>query len=294
MTTATRAAPPSCNTGASETTDWLSWDYYSATLKGLTSVNVVLAALREVAAPEGQWKAVPGLHGYTNGHRLEGVEVGDVVVFHRDDEIHVQASSAVAEVVVSLLRERWPDHTVSRADIAWDVDAPGAFDRLYRRVHHLAKTNPRRPVSTSQRGDWLDRLDGRTFYAGKRGGRMLIRVYEKGHEQLGKDPLCGASKDWTRVEWEVRPSSKEKAWLARASKVEALGLTRFGARVADELLGTEVQAVIPVLRFASQDPLYWMCRQFKRPVRDLLAMDPLDAMRLLADTLERASAGPPP
>lgn len=294
MTTATRSAPPSCNTGASEVDSWLSWDWYSATLKGVTSVNAILAALLEVAAPGGHWKSVPALHGYALGWRLEGVEVGSVTVFQRDEEVHVQATSAVAEVVVDLLRARWPEHSVSRADVAWDVDSPGSFDRLYRRVLDLARTNPRGRVSTSQAGDWIDRRDGRTFYAGGVKSRMRIRVYEKGHEQLGKDPACGASLDWTRVEWSLRPASKEKAWLARASKHEALGLSRFGAAVADGLLGSEVETVVPVLRFASQDPMYWMVRQFKRPVRELLAMDPLDAMRLLADTLDRVSAGPPP
>ena len=282
---ATLDRPPVCNTGASD----LSWDWYQATIKGLTSADVPMHALAAVIAPGGQWRAIPGLYGYPLGRELLGVAVGSVKVFYGGPDVHVQATSAAAEPAVAVLRERWPDHTVSRADVAWDVDAPGAFDRLYRRVHHLARTNPRGKVSTSQAGDWLDGEQGRTFYAGGTSSRLRVVVYEKGHEQVAKDPNCGASLDWVRVEWRLRPTSDQKGWLARASKEEALGLSAFGAAVAADVIGSEVVPVGNLLRFASQDPGYWMARQYRRVLVELLALDPEDMRDRIAQLVEQAA-----
>ena len=285
---ATTDAPPLCNTGASD----LTWDWYQATIKGssdaLTSANGVRSVLATVVGPGGQWAPTKALFGYPFGQELQGVPVGTVKVFYGAGDVHVQATSAAAEPVADLLRKWWPEHTVSRADVAFDTISAGSFDRLYQRVHHLARTNPRGKVSTSTAGDWIDRETGRTFYAGGTSSRLRVRVYEKGHEQRAKDPNCGADLDWTRVEWQLRPTSDQKAWLARASKVEALGLSAFGAAVADEVLGADVLAVGNLLRFASQDPAYWMVRQYRRVVLELLALDPQDAHDRLVQLVEQA------
>ena len=291
MSVETLSAPPSCNTGASG----LTWDWYQATLKGLgdalTSVNGILSVLGTVVRPGSQWKACKALYGYACGVELVGVETGSVRVFYGSGDVHVQATSAVAEGVAGLLQLWWPDHTVSRADVAWDVVERDSFDRLYRQVHALARSNPRGKVSTSQAGDWIDREQGRTFYAGGTASRLRVVVYEKGHEQRSKDPGCTAPLDWTRVEWRLRPTSDQKAWLARASKVEALGLSGFGAAVAVDLLGSDVVPVGNALRFASQDPAYWMVRQYRAVVLDLLQLDPLDAMARLVELLDRTDPG---
>lgn len=284
--------PPVCNTGASD----LTWDWYQATIRGagdaLTSAYAVMQTLGPANFPGSKWKPIPALYGYGSGWQLLGVEVGTVKVFTGGmggDDVHVQSTSAAAEIVAVILRAEWPDHTVSRADVAWDVDSEGSFDRLYRRVHALARSNPRGKVSTSQAGDWIDRELGRTFYAGGQSSRLRVVVYEKGHEQRAKDPGCTASLDWTRVEWRLRPTSNQKAWLARATKEQALGLSAFGASVADDVLGTEVEAIGNLLRFASQDPAYWMVRQYRRTVLALLEMDPDDIRDRLVQLVDQTA-----
>lgn len=290
--TATAVRPPLCNTGASD----LTWDWYQATIKGssnaLTSANGVMSVLGTVAGPGSRWNPTKALYGYPSGQELLGVEVGSVKVFYGAGDVHVQATSGVAEAVADLIRQWWPEHTVSRADVAYDVVEPGSFERLYKRVHHLARSNPRGKVSTSTAGDWLDQELGRTFYAGGASSRLRVRVYEKGHEQRSKDPNCGADLDWTRVEWQLRPTSDQKAWLARASKTEALGLSAFGAAVADDVIGADVLAVGNLLRFASQDPAYWMTRQYRRVVLSLVELDPEDIRARLVQLLEQTEPSP--
>lgn len=288
----TLTEPPRCNTGANPLSDVLRWDWYQATIKALTGPNAVLRVLSNLVSPSGDWKAVPGLYGYSQGWQLLGVEVGTVRVFYGGSDVHVQATGEVSEVAADILRQHWPEHTVSRADVAYDIVQPGAFDRLYGQVHRLARDGAAsggRKVSTSTAGDWLDRIDGRTFYAGGASSRLRVRVYEKGHEQRSKDPNCGADLDWCRVEWQLRPTSDQKTWLSRASKVEALGLTPFGAAVADDVLSADVLAVGAVLRFASQDPAYWMVRQYRRVVLTLLELDPEDIRARLVQLVEQSA-----
>jgi hypothetical protein len=221
--TATATRPPLCNTGANPLSNLLTWDWYQATIKGLTSPDGVLSLLEAAAGTGGQWKPVPGLYGYVFGRELLGVEAGSVRVFFGGGDVHVQATSAAAEAVVPILRKWWPDHTVSRADVAWDVVEAGGFDRLYAKVHELARAGAGtggRKVSTSTAGDWLDREAGRTFYAGGTSSRLRVVVYEKGHEQLAKDPNCGARTEWTRVEPppDVRSEGVALACDARRSR----------------------------------------------------------------------------
>jgi len=285
---ATVVKPPLCNTGATN----LRWDWYQATLKGcsdsLTSVNAITLALGETVSGGGRWVTCKGLYGYSQGVDLKGVLVGSVRVFWSAKDVHVQATGAAAESIVDVLRRVWPQHLVSRADVAYDVVDPGSFERLYGQVHLLART-PRAggKVSTSTVGDWLDGIDGRTFYAGGKSSRVRVRVYEKGHEQRAKDPGSKAPLGWTRLEWQLRPTSNQKAWLAQASKVEALGLSAFGADVAKDIVGVDVVPVGNLLRFASQDPTYWMVRQYRAVVVELLGLDPEDMQARLVDLVEQ-------
>jgi len=286
----TSSGPPSSNRGANWSTDDLHWDWYQATLSAPGDVSSLLRALSGALGLAPEWVPGKGLYGYTVGYRLEGVPAGSVQVFVRPDDVHVQASSSAAIPVAAYLRATWPDHRVSRADVALDTDDAGSFDRLWRQVHGLARNGAEgggRKVSTSTAGDWIDGEKGRTLYAGGVSSRARVVVYEKGLEQLGKDPACGASRDWTRVEWRLRPDTPEgKTWLGKATPAEAVGFTPFTAAVASALLAVGMSAPDAVRRFASQDPLYWMVRQYRRSVLDLLDLDPLDAMLRLADLVQ--------
>lgn len=289
MSVSTVVSPRLCNTGANSLSDLLTWDWYQATITALPGPYEPMRVLSAVVGSGAQWKACPSYNGWSQAKELVGLEVGTLVVlFGGRDDIHIQATSSAADLVVPLIRANWPIHTVSRADVAYDVDEPGSFERLHKAVHSIARNGEGRrgpKVSTSLMGDWLDLVNGRTFYAGTKSSRVQVRVYEKGHEQLGKDPDCGASKDWTRVEWELRPASKQKGWLAGASKEQALGLSAFGAAVADGILDLEVDAVGGSFRFASQDPLAWMGKQYRKSLLPLYERGDAAVMAELARIL---------
>jgi len=293
----TQVQPPLCNTGANS----LHWDWYQATIPGgaepLTRANMVMGVLAGGLLTGQPWKVCSPLFGYARGNELLGVEQGSVKVFYgQSGDVHVQATSEAAVPVASALRDVWPDHLVARADVALDVVQPDSFDRFWRLVHAIARNGGAgggQKVSTSTAGDWIDAEAGRTFYAGGASSRLRVRVYEKGHEQLGKDPNCGASKDWTRIEWQLRPTSNQKRWLATATPLEALGLSPFGAEVARAVLQEDVITAGALLRFASQDPLFWMVRQYRRAVLGLLELDPDDMRARLVELLDGSAASIP-
>lgn len=280
MSAATREGPPPSNRGANWTTDDLVWDWYQATLSAPGDVSSLMRALAAALRLPSEWVSGKGLYGYSAGYRLAGTEQGSVQVFLRPDDVHVQASSSAAVPVAEYLRRVWPEHRVSRADVALDTAEPGSFDRLWRHVHGLARngsTGGGRKVSTSTAGDWIDGEQGRTLYAGGASSRARVVVYEKGREQIGKDPNCGADPNWTRVEWRLRPDTPEgKAWLGKATPAEAVGYTPFTATVAASLLAVDMTSMASVRRFASQDPAYWMARQYRRVLLGWLELDPDD------------------
>lgn len=290
------ARPPVSNRGANWTTSDLHFDWYQATLPGSDDPFSLMRALADALGLPSTWLPGKGLYGYSAGYRIAGLEGGSVQVFVRPDDLHVQATSTAAIPVAAYLRASRPEHRVSRVDVALDTDAVGSFDRLWRHVHALARNGSEgggRKVSTSTAGDWIDAEKGRTLYAGGTSSRARVVVYEKGREQTEKDPNCGADPNWTRVEFRLRPDTPEaKAWAARATPAECIGYTPFTAAVASSLLAVEMSAAESVRRFASQDPLYWMVRQYKRSVLELLALDPADAMARLSELVDLASPEP--
>jgi hypothetical protein len=59
--------------------------------------------------------------------------------------------------------------------------------------------------------------------------------------------------------------------------------------VADALLGSETVALGNVLRFASQDPAYWMVKQYRRVVLELLTLGADDLQDRLAALVEQTT-----
>lgn len=296
------------NTGANKPTLWktddLKWDWYEATVHDLRPQDVqrVVFAMLSVLGRD-DWVMTSGRWGYVSGWKRGSETGGTITVYEGADEVHIVGTGPMSPGVAGFMRRMYPGHSVSRADVALDVDMPGVFEVLWRRVHVRAVGMKPRPVSTELAGDWANdigsrpssvwdgvesRGKGRTFYAGGRTSRMRVRVYEKGLQQLGLDPTCGASPDWARVEWQLRPDSSQKVWLGAAEIHEAVALTRFGAIVAEDMMRGEFGAFAPSeLRHASTHPAMWMVRHYKKVLGPLLELEPDALHRELAALVER-------
>lgn len=271
----------------------LDFDWYQATLLGVDDPHAVAARL---LTGSGALVLKPGAGGYNRPHSLRGKSAhgGSLALYFGDGlDVHVVGTSSFAPHTAAVLREHYPAHTVSRADVALDFDAPGVFDLLWRTVHGLAAGRVGRPVGTSLAGDWLDGANGRTLYAGGPTSRLRVRVYEKGHEQRSKHPDREFSLNWARVEWSVRPSSKQKRAAASAPVEELAAWTAFGAAVLREIYGLDLEPRAPQ-RVASTEPLYWLVRQYGAHLRAMVALEPdLTIAQLLArvETTSTVPAG---
>lgn len=178
-----------------------------------------------------------------------------------DHGVHVLASGDDAPVLARCVRERWPDHKVSRFDSCEDYDEPGAYERLREIALRVAtKHDVKANEIVSHRGD-----DGCTLYIGSPTSAVRGRIYEKG-KQLGGSP------HWARAELQVRPSSKVKGVCSRLPPSEVWGLSSWSQDLAVRMGNADLRRVA----MASWRPTDFeraytsMLRQYGNTLRTLL------------------------
>lgn len=153
---------------------------------------------------------------------------------------NVVGTGSEAIAVADLLRRRWPDeHYVTRADVAWDVRGPRAFQDLRGRLVQAADDHG---LKLREIGDPRDgATSGRTVYCGSRSSVTFVRLYEKGLELRGKaaTPAEAAAipDDLVRLEIEVKPPKLPgRAAVARMQPFELWGCARWTKKLAEDVL----------------------------------------------------------
>lgn len=187
----------------------MEFDWYQATLPA--KIDVFLGDFVGRVSCDVE-EARPQIRQYTNGAdlvRSDGSRVahccwGGV----NGDDVHVKATGGESPLVARVVREVYPIHRVSRADVAVDYDESGAWDSL---SSYLMDVACRHDVKIDNRGDWHrgDDGSGRTVYIGSPKSVCMVRVYEKGKEQAAKG-VEGVSSNWVRAEIQVRPKGESK------------------------------------------------------------------------------------
>lgn len=211
------------------------FDYYaaSARIDPEQLVDGLADALGVVEKRSGR-----GQHGYSAAVDLiaDGRVVARVLYGGRNPVPHAYASGQDAVAFATAMRERFPDHWVTRVDVAIDFDAVTAFDRLTGIALAVADQHDLR---ISQAGDWVrDGIAGRTLYVGSFRSPLLVRIYEKG-KHIGGD----ASQGWVRVELQVRPKNRARISASKAVPAEFWGFGRWPAALADQLGLAQVERV---------------------------------------------------
>lgn len=186
-------------------------------------------------------------NGYLHAARVFRQEGQDLarVLWGGNPGTHVRIGGATTDEVVPVLREAFPVHRVTRADVSADFEAPQFFQDV---TQSLIEFAVREGLSLDHRGDW-ERGQGRTLYLGSINSPVRLVVYEKGYEQGQGD----SRPNWVRIEARIKPqggparhklatlSPKEcmgSAWLPRALEalewlhVEAVAIGK-GYRVPD-------------------------------------------------------------
>lgn len=201
------------------------FDWYQGTVPA--EVPPLMAALSEVAEGTPRWEPLSRApHGYGFGSKLSDSDGQVAMVWWGGHHPlpHVVSSGSSAVLVSGLLRDRFPGHNVSRADVCIDYAETGAYDRLQGLALGVARE---RSIRVGTAGDHLVTFKGRTLYLGAPTSPTRLRLYDKAEELRGKfagDPrrLAEVPQELARLECQVRPQSKEAK--AAAALVEPMVL----------------------------------------------------------------------
>lgn len=188
------------------------FDWYEATVHGAEPGELI----EKLAAALGEPDIRPSkaMHGYLRAYEAQ---LGGLVVFHvmygGNRGVHIRFSGQTAIDGAAALRELYPEHNVTRADVRIDWIMYGLFDTLNRDLCAFAESNG---ITLDQSGDWV-RGKARTRYLGATSSVVRICLYEKGY-------LEGGDPNWVRLEIRVRPKGVNRAKAAIMEPVEFLAV----------------------------------------------------------------------
>lgn len=168
-------------------------------------------------------------YGFRNAHTVKSGFVEHCSVMYGGkavgDAVMVDSSGRDAHEVAGHVRELFPGHRVTRADVAEDYRDPEAFDKLQALGKSIADEFR---LKVNMAGDWYRGEEGRTLYVGSPKSDVFVRIYEKGI-QLDCDPT------WVRVEAQVRPNGNSRVLAGMIKPSEFFGfrhwLSQFGSRL---------------------------------------------------------------
>lgn len=169
------------------------------------------------------------------------------------------------------LRTHFPDHSVTRVDVAADtvfelpvqqVPASHMFEHAVTKARELG-------LKTNVVGDWFGD-GGRTLYVGSMKSAYMMRIYEKGKQE---DNAAIAGKNWVRFELVCRPDKRRRAQCSEFSPLDFMG----GWQFAREMVSIYYQpvekseTVNKVVRQMTdlERALYNMTRQYKNHLTEL-------------------------
>lgn len=221
------------------------FDWYQGTVPG--DVEGICRALEHAADHGGRWEAQDKApHGYAYGRRLVDCDgpVARVWWGGMHAQPHVVSSGDSAPIVASLLREHFPAHTVSRADVCQDYAEPGAYERLQGIALGIAE---HRGVKVGTAGDHLLTKRGRTLYLGATSSHTRLRLYDKAdelREQFARDPvrLAEIPPELARLEVQVRPHTPQaKAQAATVEPMALMGSSAWTRELMRQVAGVELE-----------------------------------------------------
>lgn len=182
-----------------------------------------LVVAKRMVTPQRPYKSAVELFTVSESHEISfcTVHYGGV-----NEKCMFRCTSDRAEKGAEFVRKYFPEHTVSRLDVAMDFcEGPELFGVLADWLVEFASScNPKMKID--YRGDWSTASKGRTLYIGSRQSAVFIRLYEKGYQQLALGNVS-ADPDWIRFEAEIKPEKREgKERLSTVTPEQAFGCSR--------------------------------------------------------------------
>lgn len=217
-----------------------------------------------------------GMNGYSNKVFIDNSDTGiqlATVLFGGNNGAypHAFATSDHAPDFMTLVRSHWEKHSVTRIDVAEDMDGGSSlFNDFSKNLVSFARKSR---VSICTVGDWLtpEAKEGRTLYLGAKSSSTRIRLYEKG-KQIAKELFTSKGFaippefpiDWVRLELQLRPHKEQKLKAATETIENFWGYSGWTQCVADEILSVDVPRIKTNIWKKSEDEsiLQWVAKQY--------------------------------
>lgn len=220
------------------------FDWYQPTIPD--SPIVIVEELLARLAPGGEVQEGRGKNNYWQSFTIRDRDrerVAVVLAGGPNGDPNVMASGTACDAFVPVVRELWPEHRVTRADVAEDFQGEGSFETLEAVCRSTLSKHPR------VKG-WAyvpdDPAEGRSYNMGSVTSDVRMRLYDKSAERRAKLPPerhCEVPENVTRLEVVVKP---RKDWREHAAKmpVEVFwGFAGWTAEVAARAMQLEVQRI---------------------------------------------------
>ena len=233
------------------------WDWYQATVDG--TADELLGGCFELAQGQPKLNHVRAPHGYATSTVLKD-DVGTVAtVWHggTHERPHVLFTSGAAVAGAQFLRTHYEGkHVPTRVDARLDFSTAGAFDRMLPVAVEVARE---RQIRVFAQGDHFVTMKGRGIELGAKSSAVRMRLYDKAEEQRvkhAKDPvkLLQIPDDWTRLEAQVRPETREgKLKLATVEPLALFGASLWLREVLKGVVGLDLDPLVFTKPFRDSD-----------------------------------------
>lgn len=219
------------------------FDWYQATIP--EHPNDLIEMLMEKLAPGGEVVRGRGRYNYHQSLTVRsqrGESVAVVLAGGPNGNPNATASGAATDNFVSLVRECWPNHRVTRFDAAEDLCQRGVWEvseAICRGVGKQLGIKGRSIVPD-------DPTEGRTYYLGAASSDVRVRLYDKTAEvrrRLPPERHAEVPSNWVRLEAQIRPRKEWKDYAARVSPTEAWGFSSWTAELAKRVLALRVDRI---------------------------------------------------
>ena len=245
------------------------FDWYAASFPGVDAdefVGEFLAAHDMVSVSDYVGKT----HGYERGIRLVcGEQVVASVLWggNQDAPLNAWASGSRAPGFSEWARRFFPDHYLTRADSAIDLNRHGAWAELQDLFFDLRQEHPK--VQTSVVGDLFGGRKGVTYYMGSVKSEARMRFYQKG---LQHPEAC--QPHHVRAEYMVKPKGMMRYAFARAPASALWSYSPLARSAFERLSGFDPgQALRDTPRRTDLERRFAaMVRQYGRTIEELLAL----------------------
>jgi hypothetical protein len=229
------------------------FDWYQASIPALPD-QIEAAFIKKFG---GEFSDAAPINGYDKGRGHSDLRFS---IYWGQHHAHpnIKATSHHSQRIAEWVRECYPRHKVSRADVAFDFCFDGSFDYLTEKVAPIGK---KAGVTSKFVGDpdendpeYPDEMrTGRTWYFGSTKSDCMVTVYEKGLELRSKG-IEGADINLCRLEVRIRPQKLRKMQAASLTPFEMVGFSKWISKAVGEIL-VEAPTVLPNYDKLEKPPL---------------------------------------